>query len=186
MFSKEIILYHYSFSPYARRCVYTTICSFIHMPEALKYSANGSIRVVWYLNLREIPYLECVSSSRMLSSTFLLTTTSQKQPVTLPRPDLAGIGTNYRRIPILAIGRDVYNDTRLILRKLEELFPEAPSISCAEHKAFERLLESWATDGGIFNRASQLIHVDSPLMIDPKVRLMHILLCNIVWQKVRH
>lgn len=30
----------------------------------------------------------------------------------------------YRRIPVLSIGRDVYNDTRIIIAKLEELFPE--------------------------------------------------------------
>jgi len=127
MSSKEIILYHYSFSPYARR-------------------------VVWYLNLRGIPYSEC------------------KQPPTLPRPDVAALGAVYRRIPVAAIGRDIYTDTRLILRKLEELFPDAPQIRATspEHKAFERLLEYWTIDGGIFNRGSQLIPTDSPLMKDSK------------------
>jgi hypothetical protein len=93
----------------------------------------------------------------------------------LPRPDVAAIGTVYRRIPVVAIGRDIYTDTRLILRKLEEFFPDAPQISTSslEHKAFERLLENWTIDGGIFNRGSQLIPADSPLMKDSKVSLVY-------------
>jgi glutathione S-transferase len=41
----------------------------------------------------------------------------------MPRPNLALVPVAYRRIPVLAIGRDVYLDSRLILRKLETLFP---------------------------------------------------------------
>lgn len=37
----------------------------------------------------------------------------------MPRPDLELLGINHRRIPVLAIGRDVYLDTRLILSKLD-------------------------------------------------------------------
>lgn len=36
------------------------------------------------------------------------------QPVVLPRPDLEALGITYRRIPLLAIGRDVYCDSSLI------------------------------------------------------------------------
>ncbi|KLO18059.1 hypothetical protein SCHPADRAFT_867167 [Schizopora paradoxa] len=45
-------------------------------------------------------------------------------PMTLPRPeviDLLGIG--YRRIPLLAIGNDVYCDTSLIVSQLEKRIP---------------------------------------------------------------
>ncbi|CAG8982827.1 hypothetical protein HYALB_00006636 [Hymenoscyphus albidus] len=55
----------------------------------------------------------------------------------MPRPDITAIGTLYRRIPILSIGRSIYNDTRLILQKLETL---------------------------LFMRASQLIPADMPLL----------------------
>lgn len=41
----------------------------------------------------------------------------------MPRPDLTALGVGYRRIPVVAIGRDIYHDTRLVLRKLEVLFP---------------------------------------------------------------
>ncbi|KAI0353460.1 hypothetical protein OH77DRAFT_1457917 [Trametes cingulata] len=42
----------------------------------------------------------------------------------LPRPDLADrLGVTYRRIPILAIGKDVYCDSSLIATVLERRFP---------------------------------------------------------------
>lgn len=89
------------------------------------------------------------------------------QPAIMPRPDVAAIGTNYRRIPLMAIGRDIYNDTRLILHKLEALYPSHPSIrvSSPSHAAVERLLEHWAVDN-LFGRAAQLIPADSPIMRD--------------------
>jgi glutathione S-transferase len=43
-----------------------------------------------------------------------------------PRPALSEqLGIGYRRIPVLAIGRDVYVDTSLIAIALERCFPEA-------------------------------------------------------------
>ncbi|KAH9852892.1 hypothetical protein C2E23DRAFT_824073 [Lenzites betulinus] len=42
----------------------------------------------------------------------------------LPRPDLSDrLGVTYRRIPVLAIGRDVYCDTTIIAAVLERRFP---------------------------------------------------------------
>jgi len=49
------------------------------------------------------------------------------QPMWLPRPCLTPMTGAYRRIPVLQIGADIYCDTRLIARKLEQLHPE-PSI----------------------------------------------------------
>lgn len=44
--------------------------------------------------------------------------------MTLPRPELSEtMGITYRRIPILAIGRDVYADTGLIATTLERRYP---------------------------------------------------------------
>lgn len=46
--------------------------------------------------------------------------------MTLPRPELsAQLGVTYRRIPVLAIGSDVYCDTNLIAAVLERRFPPA-------------------------------------------------------------
>ncbi|KAH6674310.1 hypothetical protein B0J14DRAFT_589717 [Halenospora varia] len=133
-YSKDIILYHYQFSPFAKR-------------------------IVWYLNFRKIPYSQCL------------------QPVTMPRPDIAALGTNYRRIPIVSIGRDIYNDTRLIIAKLETLFPPSsqhPAISAShfnsspELKALEILIESWVIDAGMFTRGGQLIPSNMPLLRNEK------------------
>ena len=42
----------------------------------------------------------------------------------LPRPELSDLlGVTYRRIPVLAIGNDVYSDTSLIASVLETRFP---------------------------------------------------------------
>ncbi|KAI1085238.1 glutathione S-transferase [Whalleya microplaca] len=125
-----IVLYHYTASPYARR-------------------------IVWYLDLRKIPYYQCL------------------QPVILPRPDLTEhLGISYRRIPLLSIGRDVYLDTRLILAKLEALFPPSaahPPLSSAapEHAALTALLSRLTTDGGLFTSATQLLPRDAGPFADP-------------------
>lgn len=122
----DIVLFHYQFSPFAKR-------------------------VVWYLTLRGIEYAQCL------------------QPVYLPREDINALGVKYRRIPIMSIGRDIYCDTRLILQKLEEKFPNGTlGASQPEQKAIEKLLESWTVDGGMFTRAAQTIPSEMPLLKDPK------------------
>ncbi|KAI1748704.1 glutathione S-transferase [Xylaria castorea] len=110
-----IVLYHYNLSPFAKR-------------------------LIWYLNLRKIPYSQCI------------------QPRIMPRPDLNLLGVSYRRIPVLSIGRDVYLDTRLIFQKLEALYPASaahPGISAAgagnpEHAALEQLISTRTIDGQLF------------------------------------
>lgn len=69
----------------------------------------------------------------------------------------------------MAIGRDVYCDTRLILDKLEKLFPEGTlGASQPDQRAVQKLLEKWTIDGDVFARASQLIPTSTPLLNDPK------------------
>lgn len=71
----------------------------------------------------------------------------------------------------MSIGRDVYCDTRLILQKLEERYPDgALGASQPDQKAVEKLLEKWTIDGGVFARASQLIPPEMPLLKDPKFK----------------
>ncbi|KIH94150.1 hypothetical protein SPBR_05967 [Sporothrix brasiliensis 5110] len=134
----NIVFYHYSYSPYARR-------------------------IQWYLLLRGLPYNECI------------------QPATMPRPDIARLGVRHRRIPIVAIGRDVYLDTRLIMRKLELIQPSSPAVrpplgfglnpsdkkASAEALALERLLNVLTNDSGLFLEAARLIPGDVPAMKDP-------------------
>ncbi|KAM5352465.1 hypothetical protein ACJ41O_005188 [Fusarium nematophilum] len=126
MANPRVIVYHYPYSPYARR-------------------------VIWYLTLRGIPYSQCL------------------QPPLMPRPDVSRLGVSYRRIPVVAIGRDVYLDTRLQLPKLEALFPDIPRLGATEpdQLAVERLLSSFTNDTGLFGTAVQLLPLDLPLLQDP-------------------
>jgi hypothetical protein len=95
----------------------------------------------------------------------------QIQPPIMPRPDLEALNVNYRRIPLLSIGRDMYVDSRFILHKLETLLPSgALGAKKPEHRAIERLLDRFTTDAGMFTRAAQLIPTDLPNMRDPKFR----------------
>lgn len=109
-------------------------------------------KVLSYLALRGIPYSAC------------------HQPITMPRPDLESLGVTYRRIPVTAIGGDVYCDSLLILSTLEKIFSDKtyPSISATtpEHKALEYLLEKW-TDQAVFPQAADTIPLDFPLVVDP-------------------
>ncbi|KAM7209168.1 hypothetical protein V8F20_000506 [Naviculisporaceae sp. PSN 640] len=128
-----IVLYHYPYSPYARR-------------------------VLWYLQLRGIPFIQCV------------------QPPILPREDLLRLDISHRRIPIMAIGRDIYLDSRLILAKLEKAYPPSeshpalptPTPASPEISVLEPLFRSVAIDNGIFAAAAKLIPPTLPITRDPK------------------
>lgn len=108
-----------------------------------------SLKVSTYLNLRNIPYFEC------------------HQPITWPRSDLQQLGINYRRIPILAIGKDIYCDTSLMLEKLEVIFPNRGlGHHGADGKAQESLLEQWS-QSALMKTAGALLPSTLPLLHDP-------------------
>lgn len=88
----------------------------------------------------------------------------------MPRPDVARLGICYRRVPILAIGRDIYLDTRLQIPKLEALYPSLPRLGATdpEQLAVERLLSHFTNEGRLFSYAVQLLPTDLPLLNDPK------------------
>ena len=72
---------------------------------------------------------------------------------------------------MLTIGRDIYCDTRLIISKLETLFPDNPlGATDPDQRALQQLLSKWCIDGGIFRRASQLIPPEMPLLKDAKFK----------------
>lgn len=62
-------------------------------------------------------------------------------PIVLPRPQLESIGITYRRIPVLAVGKDVYCDTGAIMAKIMEL--QGPQGKVAKHPA-DAAFEQWA------------------------------------------
>lgn len=94
----------------------------------------------------------------------------------MPRPDLARLGVLHRRIPVLAIGRDVYLDSRLMLHKLEMI--KSPTVrpplgvgadgtASVDAVALERLLNVLTVDTNVFLDAARLIPADVPAMKDP-------------------
>jgi glutathione S-transferase len=99
-----------------------------------------SHRVLWYLWLRGIEYDECI------------------QPPVMPRPDLASIDVGYRKIPILSIGKDVYCDSRLIISKLEERYPNSNlTPSTPAEAGIRKLFENYSVDGGVFANTVRLM-----------------------------
>jgi glutathione S-transferase len=121
-------------------------------PILFHYGASiYSHRVLWYLWLRNIPYDECI------------------QPPVMPRPNLSSIGVGYRKIPLLAIGKDVYCDSQLIISKLEALYPDSNIASLTpEQEGIQKLFENYTIYGGIFPNAVKLMPywTDSGLLHD--------------------
>ncbi|KIV92321.1 hypothetical protein PV10_06773 [Exophiala mesophila] len=123
-------------------------------PQMILFTYDISVfgrKMDWYFALTGLKYFHCITLNR------------------LPRPMLEKLGIKYRRIPILAIGRDIYCDTRLIISKLEELFPQT---RIGGKTPFERgvdhLIENWVIDGGPFWRTSGLIPWDADVIKDPE------------------
>ena len=87
----------------------------------------------------------------------------------MPREQLEELGVNYRRIPVMAIGRDIYCDSRLMFDKLEQLFPDNRlGAQQPFEKGIEYLLENWVNDGGPFGRTASLIPPTADVMNDPE------------------
>jgi len=89
-------------------------------------------------------------------------------PSMLPRPLITKtFGLTYRKIPILAIGREVYCDTSLIIEALEHFFPsssgygtvypEFPGLDSWSYKGLIRGFASFWTDKPLFRSTTGLI-----------------------------
>ena len=68
---------------------------------------------------------------------------SVEQPVIMPKPKLVPLTGGYRRIPVLQIGADVWCDTGIILRKIDELKPE-PTLYPGGLTAAADTMNQWA------------------------------------------
>lgn len=81
-----------------------------------------------------------------------------EQPVIMPKPKLIPLTGGYRRIPVLQIGADIYSDTGIIIRKLDELFPEPTlyphGLEAAAHQMniFADRRMFWSTTPVIFEK----------------------------------
>ena len=82
----------------------------------------------------------------------------------MPRPLLLEtFGVSYRKIPILAIGREIYCDTSLIIEALEYYFPSPaygtvyPQSSPWDYRPLARGFASFWTDKPLFRTTTGLI-----------------------------
>lgn len=71
-------------------------------------------------------------------------------PPVMPKPDVVALTGGYRKTPVLQIGADMYCDTALIARVLEQIQPEPTLYPAAAPLA--PLLAQWA-DGTLFGAA---------------------------------
>src|SRR5208282_3602590 len=68
---------------------------------------------------------------------------SVEQPVIMPKPKLTPLTGGYRRIPVMQLGADIYCDTGIIVRKLEELCPQ-PTIYPGNSDGVCHMINLWA------------------------------------------
>ena len=62
-------------------------------------------------------------------------------PVMMPKPDLMPLTGGYRKTPVMQIGADIYCDTQIIIRTLEERFPEHPVV---HHGGLSYAMSFWS------------------------------------------
>jgi glutathione S-transferase len=79
-------------------------------------------------------------------------------PVVMPKPDVIALTGGYRKTPFMQIGADIYCDSALIARKIDELAP-TPSLYPAKLAASVLALSQWV-DTVFFNIA--VSHVFKP------------------------
>ena len=73
---------------------------------------------------------------------------SVKVPVMLPKPDVMALTGGYRRTPFLQLGADVYCDSALMCRVIDQLAP-APPLYPAEAGPLQHIVAQWA-DSALF------------------------------------
>ncbi|SDH62575.1 glutathione S-transferase family protein [Pseudomonas panipatensis] len=107
------------------------------------------------LILHHYPTSPFAEKARLLLGFKQLSWRSVQIPPIMPKPDLVALTGGYRKTPVLQVGADVYCDTALIARRLEQekatpaLFPEGQEFTVA---AFAQ----WA-DSVIFQHAVSLV-----------------------------
>ncbi|MGB8338329.1 MAG: glutathione S-transferase family protein [Burkholderiales bacterium] len=79
-------------------------------------------------------------------------------PSIMPKPDVIALTGGYRRTPILQVGADIYCDTVLIARVLEEI-KNSPTLFPAKHKMAASAAAAWA-DLHVF--MAGVVHASQP------------------------
>ena len=80
---------------------------------------------------------------------------SVEQPVMMPKPKLVPLTGGYRRIPVLQIGADVWCDTGIIVRKIDEMYP-TPTLYPGGLTAAADTMNQWA-DRRLFWAAAPVV-----------------------------
>jgi len=78
---------------------------------------------------------------------------SVQLPMTMPRPLLMPLTGGYRKVPVLQLGADIYCDTRLIVRVLEQRWPQPPVLQASG--GLELALSGWS-DRALFEPGAGL------------------------------
>jgi len=86
-----------------------------------------------------------------------------EQPVIMPKPKLIPLTGGYRRIPVMQIGADVWCDTGIIIRKLDELFPE-PTLYPPGTIAASHIVNMWADRRFFFATTPVIFEKLAPLI----------------------
>ncbi len=76
-------------------------------------------------------------------------------PDIMPRPDLMPLTGGYRKTPVMQIGADIFCDTQIILREIEQRCPE-PALYPAENEGLVQSLAMW-TDRLFFQTTVGLV-----------------------------
>jgi glutathione S-transferase len=90
-------------------------------------------------------------------------------PAIMPKPDLVALTGGYRKTPVLQIGADIYCDTRLIARVIDQRLPNPPLFASGPLVAAG--LQDWS-DGAFFPSGAALslyenaAHIPEPLRKD--------------------
>src|ERR1700731_529564 len=98
-----------------------------------------------------------------------------EQPVIMPKPKLIPLTGGYRRIPVMQIGADIYSDTGIIIRKIDELYPEPTiypgGLEAAAHtmNIFADRRMFWSTTPVIFEKMAKMV---PPAFIADRSKMM--------------
>ncbi len=76
-------------------------------------------------------------------------------PVIMPKPDLMPLTGGYRKTPVMQIGSDIYCDTQIIIRELENRYPD-PTLFPAGDEGLAYGLSMW-TDRTFFQTTIPII-----------------------------
>ena len=106
---------------------------------------------------------------------------SVEQPVIMPKPKLIPLTGGYRRIPVLQIGADVWSDTGIIIRKIDELRPEPtiyPNGLTAAAETMNQFADRrffWSTTPVIFEKLAAVVPKE---FIEDRSKMMDDLSCK--------